>query len=70
MKRAKLIKKNTSIENEVKQPIKPSRLKPTATKPRTTAEVTQEWLKEKQADQPGAREAFALLFDDSETQSA
>ncbi|MEY4168877.1 MAG: hypothetical protein ACOYLF_12245 [Blastocatellia bacterium] len=70
MKKAKLIKKDSLVDQSVRSPKKTRKLKVKPERARTALEVTQEWLKQKQDDRPGAREAFALLFDESETQSA
>lgn len=70
MKKAKLIKRNSLDEQQPGTQKKTRKLRVKPAKVRTTIEVTQEWLKQKQGERPGAREAFALLFNESETQSA
>jgi len=70
MKKAKLIKRNSLDEQQPGVQKKTRKLRAKPAKTRTTIEVTQEWLKQKQVERPGAREAFALLFSESETQSA
>lgn len=70
MKKAKLIKKDSVVPSQASSAKKTRRLRVKPERVRTTIEVTRQWLKDRQEEKPGAREAFALLFDENETQSA
>jgi hypothetical protein len=71
MKKAKLIKKDSPMQEQLKQAKKVRKTK--GKKPpqaRATVEVTREWLQEKRQGAPSARKAFASLFGGSDPQSA
>ncbi len=71
MKKAKLIKKDSPLQEEIKQARKTRKLRgKKATAARTAIEVTTEWLKQRREKAPGAREAFAALFVETDPQSA
>lgn len=73
MKKAKLIKKDSPVQEQIKQARKAKRLRTKnkkATAARTAIEVTTEWLKKRGDKTPSAREAFAALFAKTDPQSA
>jgi len=70
MKKAKLIKKDSPLQDQLRSAKRSRKVKVRAVKERTTIDVTREWIKQKQSDGPGAREAFASLFSESDPQSA
>jgi uncharacterized membrane protein YkvA (DUF1232 family) len=74
MKKAKLIKKDSPLQEQIRQTRKARRLrgkKAAATrKARTAIEVTTEWLKQRKEETPSARAAFAALFAKTDPQSA
>jgi hypothetical protein len=70
MKKAKLIKKDSPLQDQIKSAKRTRKVKVKQVKERKTIEVTRQWIKQKQSDGPGAREAFASLFSESDPQSA
>ncbi len=70
MKKAKLIKKGSPIGEELQQGKKGRKSKGKLPPPKTTIEVTKEWLQQKREGAPNAREAFASLFGKTDPQSA
>jgi hypothetical protein len=70
MKKAKLIKKDSPLQDQLRSAKRSRKVKVRAVKERTTIDVTREWIKQKRSDGPGAREAFASLFNESDPQSA
>lgn len=71
MKKAKLIKKNSPLQEQIRQTRKAR--KPRGKKvaaARTAVEITTEWLKKRSEETPSAREAFAALFAKTDPQSA
>jgi hypothetical protein len=71
MKKATLIKKDSPMQEQIRQARKSrkSRGKKAAVA-RTAIEVTTEWLKQRKEETPTAREAFAALFTKPDPQSA
>jgi len=70
MKKAKLIKKGSPVGEELQQGKKGRKSKGKVAPPKTTIEVTKEWLQQKREGAPNAREAFASLFGKTDPQSA
>ncbi len=70
MKKAKLIKKGSPVGEELQQGKKARKGKGRVPAPKTTIEVTKEWLQQKREGAPNAREAFASLFGKTDPQSA
>ncbi len=70
MKKAKLIKKDSPLQEQIRTEKRTRKIKVKQVKERKTIDVTRQWIKQKQSDGPGAREAFASLFDESDPQSA
>jgi hypothetical protein len=71
MKKAKLIKKNSPLQEQIKQARKSRRARAKKkTAARTAIEVTTDWLKQRSEETPSARESFAALFTKSDPQSA
>jgi hypothetical protein len=70
MKKAKLIKKGSPIGEELQQGKKGRKGKGKVPPPKTTIEVTKQWLQQKREGTPNAREAFASLFGKTDPQSA
>ncbi len=71
MKKAKLIKKNSPLQEQIKQARKTRKARSKKkTAARTAIEVTTEWLKQRREETPSAREAFAALFVETDPQSA
>jgi hypothetical protein len=69
--KAKLIKKDSPLQEELKQSRKNRKLrKKNANPARTAIEVTTEWLKSRREGTSNAREAFASLFTNTDPQSA
>ncbi|MBL8170018.1 MAG: hypothetical protein JNJ50_17800 [Acidobacteria bacterium] len=71
MKKATLIKKDSPLQEQLRQARKARKLRakkqPTT---RTALEITTEWLKNRREETSGAREAFAALFSKTDPQSA
>lgn len=70
MKKAKLIKKDSPLQEQIRTAKRTRKIKVKQVKERKTIDVTRQWIKQKQSDGPGAREAFASLFNESDPQSA
>ena len=69
--KAKLIKKDSPLQEELKQSRKNRKLRKKTINPaRTALEVTTEWLKNRREGTSNAREAFASLFTNTDPQSA
>lgn len=69
--KAKLIKKDSPLQEQLKQSRKNRKLRKKATNPaRTAIEITTDWLKSKREETGSAREAFASLFTNTDPQSA
>jgi hypothetical protein len=69
--KAKLIKKDSPLQEQLKQTRKNRKLRKKAINPaRTAIEVTTEWLKNRREGTSNAREAFASLFTNTDPQSA
>ncbi len=69
--KAKLIKKDSPLQEQLKQTRKSRRSRGKKAKAgRNAFEVTSEWLKTKREQSPSAREAFAALFSNTDPQSA
>jgi hypothetical protein len=66
MTKAKLIKKDSSLGEEIQQGKKGRKRRPKTVLPKTTIEVTKEWLQQKRGGATNAREAFASLFGESD----
>jgi hypothetical protein len=69
MNKPKLIKKDSPLQEELRQArrTRRSRGKRGKAAPRNAFEVTTEWLKNKRETTPSAREAFAALFTDPQS---
>ena len=71
MTKAKLIKKDSPLQEQLRQARKTRRMRGKRAKvARNAFEVTTEWLKTKREETPSAREAFAALFSKTDPQSA
>ncbi|MBI1766689.1 MAG: hypothetical protein HYR56_35230 [Acidobacteria bacterium] len=72
MSKAKLIKKDSPLQEQLLQQRKQrrQRSKKTSTPARTAFEITTDWLKSKSKETPSARQAFAALFAEPDPQSA
>ena len=71
MKKAKLIKKDSPLQEELRQARKARKLRgKKVPASRTAMEVTKEWLQQKREGAPSAREAFASLFGETDPHSA
>ncbi len=68
--KAKLIKKDSPLQEELKQARKKRKLRKKAAVARNAFEITAEWLKTRREDSSNAREAFASLFSNTDPQSA
>lgn len=69
--KAKLIKKDSPLQEQLKQSRKNRKLKKKTTNvARTAIEVTTEWLKNRREGSSNAREVFASLFTNTDPQSA
>lgn len=69
--KAKLIKKDSPMQEQVKQARKNRKLrKKTNNAARNAIEITTEWLKSRREETSNAREAFASLFTNTDPQSA
>lgn len=71
MSKAKLIKKDSPLQEQLLQKRKQRRQRVKQVVPKRTAlEITTGWLKAKSKETPSAREAFAALFAEADPQSA
>ncbi|MBK6797591.1 MAG: hypothetical protein IPL01_24515 [Acidobacteria bacterium] len=71
MNKAKLIKKDSPLQEQIIRSRRAKKVRVKKTSPaRQAIEITTEWLKQRKNDGPGAREAFAALFGESDPQSA
>jgi hypothetical protein len=70
MNKAKLIKKDSPLQQEMRTASKTKKVRARKVQARTAIEVTREWLHQKREESPSAREAFASLFGESDPQSA
>jgi hypothetical protein len=71
MSKAKLIKKDSPLQEQLLQKRKQRRQRVKQVSPtRTAFEITTEWLKAKRNEAPSARESFAALFAEGDPQSA
>ncbi len=68
--KAKLIKKDSPLQEQLKQERKSRKLRKKAGAARTAIEITTDWLKSRREDTSNAREAFASLFSKTDPQSA
>lgn len=68
--KAKLIKKDSPLQEQLRQSRKSRKLRKKTAAARSAFEITTDWLKNKRADAPNAREAFAALFSNTDPQSA
>lgn len=67
MQKPKLIKKDSPLQEQIKQSRRSRRTRGKKTAVTKTAiELTTEWLKQKKDETPGPREAFAALFNESD----
>jgi hypothetical protein len=70
MKKAKLIKKDSELQEQLLQQRKQRRQRGRKAAPsRSAFEITTEWLKAKSKETPSARQAFAALFSEPDPQS-
>lgn len=72
MSKAKLIKKDSPLQEQLLQQRKQRRQrgKKAAVPTRSAFEITTEWLRSKSQETPSARQAFAALFAEPDPQSA
>ena len=68
--KAKLIKKDSPLQEQLKQARKNKKLRKKANPARTAIEITTDWLKNRREETSNAREAFASLFSKTDPQSA
>jgi hypothetical protein len=68
--KAKLIKKDSPLQEQLKQSRKNKRLRKKTNAARTAFEMTTDWLKTRREETSNAREAFASLFSNTDPQSA
>jgi len=68
--KAKLIKKDSPLQEQLKQSRKSRKLRKKAAAARNAFEITTEWLKTKREETTNARETFASLFSKTDPQSA
>lgn len=68
--KAKLIKKDSPLQEQLKQSRKNKKLRKKPTAARTAFEITTDWLKNRRGETANAREAFASLFSNTDPQSA
>ncbi|MDQ3013645.1 MAG: hypothetical protein M3X11_23440 [Acidobacteriota bacterium] len=69
--KAKLIKKDSPLQEELKQARKSRKLRKKAATARSAFEITTDWLMKSRHEETGnAREAFAALFSNTDPQSA
>jgi hypothetical protein len=72
MSKAKLIKKDSPLQEQLLQQRKQRRQrgKKAVAPARSAFEITAEWLRAKSQETPSARQAFAALFSEPDPQSA
>ena len=71
MSKAKLIKKDSPMQEELKMRRKARRQRGQPAAPtRNAIQMTSEWLKTKRADTVNARDAFAALFAEADPHTA
>jgi hypothetical protein len=71
MSKAKLIKKDSPLQEELRMRRKTRRQRVTKPAPtRSALQMTTEWLKTKRTETVNARDAFAALFAEADPQSA
>lgn len=70
MNKAKLIKKDSPLQAQLRQRKNRKARKQQPTPTRKAFEMTTEWLKSRREAPAGAREAFAALFSKTDPQSA
>jgi uncharacterized membrane protein YkvA (DUF1232 family) len=68
--KAKLIKKDSPLQEQLKKARKNKKLRKKTNAARTAFEMTTEWLKNKRDETSNARESFAALFANTDPQSA
>ena len=68
--KAKLIKKDSPLQEQLKQSRKSRKLRKKAVTARNAFELTTDWLKSRREETGNAREAFAALFNNTDPQSA
>ena len=68
--KAKLIKKDSPLQEQLKQSRKSRKLRKKTAVARTAFEITTDWLKGRRDETTNAREAFASLFSNTDPQSA
>ena len=68
--KAKLIKKDSPLQEQLKQARKSRKLRKKDAPVRTAFEITTDWLKSRREETGNAREAFAALFTNKDPQSA
>lgn len=68
--KAKLIKKDSPLQEQLKQSRKNKRLRKKNNPARTAFEITADWLKNRREETTNARETFASLFSKTDPQSA
>lgn len=69
--KAKLIKKDSPLQEQLRQARRARKTRGKKANPaRSAIEVTTEWLKNRGEQTPSAREAFAALFSNTDPQSA
>lgn len=68
--KAKLIKKDSPLQEQLKQTRKNKKLRKKNNAARTAFEITTDWLKNRREESSNAREAFASLFTNTDPQSA
>ncbi len=68
--KAKLIKKDSPLQEQLKQTRKNKKLRKKNNAARSAFEITTDWLKNRREESSNAREAFASLFSNTDPQSA
>ncbi len=68
--KAKLIKKDSPLQEQLKKARKNKKLRKKTNPARTAFEMTTEWLKNRRDETSNARESFAALFTNTDPQSA
>jgi len=68
--KAKLIKKDSPLQEQLKQTRRNKKLHKKNNGARTAFEITTDWLKNRREESSNAREAFASLFSNTDPQSA
>ncbi len=68
--KAKLIKKDSPLQEQLKQTRRNKKLRKKNNGARTAFEITTDWLKNRREESSNAREAFASLFSNTDPQSA